>query len=177
MAARVQLASIRSRRGRAIDRFGIPSRRLLGLPSRLLASQITAHLWRTAGIALALTIGLGLYVSIQVWGYSMLHSFMPGPWAPDALLALPPGLDPAHADAVQRLPGVVPGHALPLVFEQPRLKDDLTRSAERATVTRQDTRHRLHRPAQPSAALILPLRLDRRPRQLPPRLRPRLHRS
>lgn len=123
-----------------VDRFASPLlARLLGLPPRLLACQITAHLWRTAGIALALTIGLGLYVAIQVWGYSMLHSFMPGPWAPDALLALPPGLDPAHADAVQRLPGVVPGHALPLVFEQPRLKDDLTRSAERATVTRQDT--------------------------------------
>ncbi len=124
-----------------VDRFASPLlARLLGLPPRLLASQITAHLWRTAGIALALTIGLGLYVAIQVWGYSMLHSFMPGPWAPDALVAFQPdGLDPAHADAVERLPGVVPGHCLPLVFEQPRLKDDLTHSAERATVTRQDT--------------------------------------
>lgn len=123
-----------------VDRFGSPLlARLFGLPPRLLASQITAHLWRTAGIALALTIGLGLYVSIQVWGYSMLHSFMPGAWAPDALIAFQPGLDPAQADAVEHLPGIVPGHALPIVFEQPRLKDDLTRSADRATVTRQDT--------------------------------------
>lgn len=123
-----------------VDRFGSPLlARVLGLPPRLLASQITAHLWRTAGIALALTIGLGLYVSIQVWGYSMLNSFMPGAWAPDALVAFQPGLAPDQAGAVERLPGIVPGHALPIVFEQPRLKDDLTRSAERATVTRQDT--------------------------------------
>ena len=123
-----------------VDRFGSPLlARLFGLPPRLLASQITAHLWRTAGIALALTIGLGLYVSIQVWGYSMLNSFMPGAWAPDALVAFQPGLAPDQAEAVSRIPGIVPGHALPIVFEQPRLKDDLTRSAERATVTRQDT--------------------------------------
>ena len=123
-----------------VDRFGSPLlARVLGLPPRLLASQITAHLWRTAGIALALTIGLGLYVSIQVWGYSMLNSFMPGAWAPDALVAFQPGLAPDQAEAVSRIPGIVPGHALPIVFEQPRLKDDLTLSAERATVTRQDT--------------------------------------
>ena len=124
-----------------VDRFASPLlARLLRLPPKLLASQITAHLWRTAGIALALTVGLGLYVAIQVWGYSMLHSFMPGAWAPDALVALPPpGLAPADAAGLAQLPGVDPQRCLPLVFEQPRLRDDLTRSAERATVTRQDT--------------------------------------
>lgn len=123
-----------------VDRFFSPVlARLLGLPARLLASQISAHLWRTAGIALALSIGLGLYVTIQVWGYSMLHSFMPGSWAPSALVSFPDGVEPAATAQIARLPGIVANHCLPVVFEQPRLREDLTHSAERATVTRQDT--------------------------------------
>lgn len=123
-----------------VDRLMSPLlARLLGLPPRLLASQITAHLWRTSGIALALSIGLGLYVTIQVWGYSMLDSFVPGSWAPSALVAFPDGVEPAAVAQIAQQPGVIADHCLPVVFEQPRLREDLTRSAERATVTRQDT--------------------------------------
>jgi putative ABC transport system permease protein len=124
----------------AVDRFASPAlARMFGLRPQLLAGQITGNLWRTAGAALTLTVGLGLFIAVQVWGFTMLDSFVPGPWAPDALLSFgPDGIPPRKAAAVAAFPGVDPERCLPLVVEQPRLRDDLTHSAKRASITRQD---------------------------------------
>lgn len=122
----------------AMDRVGSPVlARLLRVPPRLLASQISGNLGRTVSTALALTVGLGFFVGIQVWGATMLGGFMPGAWAPDALISFRPhGIGLEWAERVARFEGVK--KALPIVVEQPRLKEDLTRSAIRATVVRQD---------------------------------------
>lgn len=112
--------------------------RLAGVPPQLLASQLSGSPGRTSATAIALTVGLGLYIGIQVWGHSMLSGFLPGKWAPDALIGFRPGGIPAeHAAKVAQLHGVV--KSLPIIVEQPRLKEDLTRSAARATVVRQDS--------------------------------------
>lgn len=123
-----------------VDRLAGPLlARLLMLDPRLLASQLTSNLWRTVGAALSMTVGMGLYIGIQVWGFTMLDSFVPGPWAPDALVGFSaPGLPPEEAAAVAALPGVDRERCLPVVVEQPRLREDLTRSAERASIVRQD---------------------------------------
>ena len=114
--------------------------RVLGLPPKLLASQISSNLWRTVGTAVALTIGLGIYIAIQVWGDTMLDSFLPGRWAPDAIISFhPAGLAPEKAFAVAQFPGVDANRCLPIVVEQPRLLEDLTGSAERPSVIRQDS--------------------------------------
>ena len=113
--------------------------RLLWLDPRLLASQITTHVWRTVGAAVSMAIGLGLYVAVQVWGYTMLDGFVPGRWAPDAVLSFQPdGIAPDRAAAAADLPGVDPARCVPIVVEQPRLLEDLSHSAERASITRQD---------------------------------------
>ena len=64
--------------------------RLVGVNSRLLATQLTSNLWRTVGTTAALTIGLGLFVAMQTWGYSMLEPFVPGDWVPDLVVGLMP---------------------------------------------------------------------------------------
>lgn len=122
-----------------MDRLGGPlMARLAGVPPQLLKSQLSGSLGRTAATAIALTVGLGLYIGIQVWGHSMLSGFLPGPWAPDALIGFRPGGIPKEQAAkVANFTGVT--KALPIIVEQPRLKEDLTRSAERATVVRQDS--------------------------------------
>lgn len=122
-----------------VDRLGGPLlARLAGVPPQLLTSQLSGSLGRTSATAIALTVGLGLYIGIQVWGHSMLSGFLPGAWAPDALIGFRPGGIPAeHAAKVADFSGVV--KAVPIIVEQPRLKEDLTRSAERATVVRQDS--------------------------------------
>ncbi|MDY0169781.1 MAG: ABC transporter permease [Thermoguttaceae bacterium] len=113
--------------------------RLGGVEPRLLRSQLSSNLWRTVGATVALTVGLGLYVSMMVWGYSMLEPFKPGDWMPDMLVAFQMGgLPDAEIDAVRRVEGVVAGQCIPLAVEQPRLADDVTDSRRGSSVTRQD---------------------------------------
>lgn len=113
--------------------------RLLRIDPKLVASQITAHIWRTAAAAISMAIGMGLFIAVQVWGFTMLDAFIVGPWAPDAILTFQSGgLPPERAGDMARIPGIDPEHCLPIVVEQPRLLNDLTGSAERASVTRQD---------------------------------------
>lgn len=123
----------------AVDRFGGPVvARLFMVPRELLACRLSGSLGRTVATACALTVGLGLYTGVHVWGHTMLSGFLPGAWAPDALIGFRPG-GIAFDDAakVARFPGV--RKAQPIIVEQPRLKDDLTRSAIKATVVRQDS--------------------------------------
>jgi len=113
--------------------------RLMALDPRLLVSQLTSNLWRTFGTTVALTIGLGLYVAMQVWGYSMLQPFLPGDWTPDMLISLQSGgLPDSEFDAVRQSKGVVPGECMPLAVEQPKLAGDITGSEKRNSVTQQD---------------------------------------
>lgn len=113
--------------------------RLLRLNPKLVETELSRNLWQTVGTAAALSVGLGLFFSLQVWGYSMLNPFVPGRWAPDILANVHPMVLSKEAiDAVAKLPGIVPGQSLPLTVEQPQLAQDLTDSQDRASVTRQD---------------------------------------
>lgn len=113
--------------------------RLLGLRPQLLRSQLSSNLWRTLGTTAALTVGLGLFVAMQIWGYSMLEPFKPGAWVPDVLVSFQRGgLPDSEIAAVQGLPGVRAGQCIPLAVEQPRLADDITGSDEHSSVIRQN---------------------------------------
>jgi putative ABC transport system permease protein len=119
--------------------FGPLVAQILGLEPRLLRSHLSSNLWRTLGTTVALTVGLGLYVSMMVWGYSMLQPFKPGDWVPDMLAAFQMGALPeAEIDAVRHIPGVIPEQCIPLAVEQPRLAGDITGSQQGNSVTRQD---------------------------------------
>jgi putative ABC transport system permease protein len=101
--------------------------RLLGLPPRLLSSVLSAHPWRTLGTTVALTVGLGLYIATQTWGYSMLAPFTPGEWVPEMLVGFEPaGLPDDQIETVKNVKGILPDRFLPLAVEQPRLASDLT---------------------------------------------------
>ncbi len=113
--------------------------RLLGLEPRLLRSQLGGNLWRTLGTTAALTVGLGLFVAMQIWGYSMLEPFKPGQWNPDMLVAFQRGgLPDSEVAAVRAIEGVRADRCLPLAVEQPRLASDITGSENQASVIRQN---------------------------------------
>lgn len=113
--------------------------RLLGLQPRLLRSQLGSNLWRTLGTTAALTVGLGLFVAMQIWGYSMLEPFKPGDWNPDMLVAFQRGgLPDSEVAAVRAIPGVRADRCLPLAVEQPKLAADLTDSETHSSVIRQN---------------------------------------
>ena len=113
--------------------------RLVRVNSRLLATQLTSNLWRTVGTTAALTIGLGLFVAMQTWGYSMLEPFVPGDWVPDLLVGLMPvGVPDAEIDSVRHLKGVVADQCVPLAVEQTKFAEDVTGARVRASSSRQD---------------------------------------
>lgn len=113
--------------------------RLLFLEPRLLRSQLGSNLWRTLGTTAALTVGLGLFVAMQIWGYSMLEPFKPGAWVPDVLVSFQRGgLPEAEFAAVRALEGVRAEQCIPLAVEQPKLASDLTGSENQASVIRQN---------------------------------------
>jgi putative ABC transport system permease protein len=106
---------------------------------RLLNAQLSSNLWRTVGTAAALSVGLALYAAIQTWGYTMLGPFTPGDWAPDALVCLQSGgLPDEEIENVRHIKNVITEQCLPLAVEQTRLAEDITKSEERTSVTRQD---------------------------------------
>jgi putative ABC transport system permease protein len=113
--------------------------RLLRLEPLLLRSQLGSNLWRTLGTTAALTVGLGLFVAMQIWGYSMLEPFKPGSWVPDMLVSFQRGgLAEGDVADVQAIAGMVPGQCIPLAVEQPKLATDITGSEERNSVISQD---------------------------------------
>jgi len=113
--------------------------RLLRLEPRLLASELSANLWRSLGTCAALTLGLGLFVATQVWGYSMLQPFVPGRWVPGILVNFTAGDVPeAEFAAVAGAAGMRAETLLPLAVEQARLAEDITDSVAHASVARQD---------------------------------------
>ncbi|WP_165235903.1 FtsX-like permease family protein, partial [Aquisphaera insulae] len=114
--------------------------RLLGLNPRLLATQLTANLWRTVGTTVSLTIGLGLFVATQTWGYSMLAPFYPGDWAPDLVVSITPaGIADSDIDALRHVKGIIADRFVPLAVKQVKLADDPTGFKVRPSATRQDT--------------------------------------
>jgi putative ABC transport system permease protein len=87
--------------------FGRIAALVFGLSRRLLSRQLSAGLWRTVGCATALMVGLGLYVTVQVWGQSMLRPFLLTSRSPDAIVTImPDGVPESRLGAVARLKGV-----------------------------------------------------------------------
>ncbi len=119
--------------------FGPPLAFLLRVEPRLLKQQLSSNMWRTIGTAVALTVGLGLYLSLQIWGYTMLGPFVPGNWLPDLLVAFnPSGIPDEMVEEVRAVKGVIPSQCLPLAVEQAKFATDITRSQAKASVVNQD---------------------------------------
>ncbi|MBN2021833.1 MAG: ABC transporter permease [Pirellulales bacterium] len=113
--------------------------RLLGLAPQLLRMQLGGNLWRTLGTTAALTVGLGLFVAMQIWGYSMLEPFKPGDWVPDMFVAIQSGgLPESELAAIRALPGIRGRRCIPLAVEQPKLAADITGSEGHESVIRQN---------------------------------------
>ncbi|WP_020473458.1 FtsX-like permease family protein [Zavarzinella formosa] len=113
--------------------------KLLFLNTRLLATQLSANMWRTVGTTVAMTIGLGLFVATQTWGYSMLAAFTPGEWAPDLVISVPSGASDEQVEKLRHIPGLVADKFAPLAVKHVKFTDDPTGSKIRESATRQDS--------------------------------------
>lgn len=105
--------------------------RLLGMNPRFLAYQLTRQMSRTVGTVVSLSIGLGLFVAVQCWGYSMVVPFLPTKEIPDVLVSfLPTGIPDEQWSKITETKGVKAEEFLPLALEQvkidPKLKNSRT---------------------------------------------------
>jgi putative ABC transport system permease protein len=118
--------------------FGPVLARLLRLDPRFLRQQLSLNLWRTVGTTAALSVGLALFITSLVWGYSMLVPFTPTQGLPRMQVAIMPAGVPESAIAdVRATPGVKADECLPMAVEQPRLTDEMLRSPAFAHVDEQ----------------------------------------
>jgi putative ABC transport system permease protein len=108
---------------------------IFALEPRLLRSLLSGNQWHTLGTTAALSVGLGLFAAMQIWGYSMLEPFKPGAWNPDMLVAIQRGgLPDSEMASIRAIEGIRPGRCIPLAVEQPRLASDITQSEEHQSV-------------------------------------------
>ncbi len=114
--------------------------RLLALHPRLLATQLSSNMWRTVGTTIALTLGLGLFVAMETWGYSMLGPFTPGDWTPDLIVSIgPAGVADDEIAAVRHVKGIRADQCLPLAVKQVKFATDILGFKIRPSATRQDS--------------------------------------
>ena len=122
---------------------------LFRLPLPFLRSQLDANLWRSSGTVVALSLGLGFYMMILIWSASLLKPFLPGDWLPELFASVAPGgLQESDFDLVKELPGLEAQACLPVYVEQCQLAEDLTGSALRQNVVRQNNVTMMGMPVQ-----------------------------
>ena len=81
--------------------------------------ELSGNYGRVVTVAIALSVGGGLFTTMQIWGYSMLDPFLPGRRAPDVFAAfLPNGLRPELVDEFREKPFVDRERFLPVAVEQ-----------------------------------------------------------
>lgn len=93
--------------------------RLFRFDFRLIRSELSGNAGRVVAVAVALSVGGGLFVSTQIWGYSMLEPFLPGRGTPNCFAAfLPNGLRPELVSQLAELPCVNEDSLLEVAVEQ-----------------------------------------------------------
>lgn len=86
---------------------------------RLIRTELSGNASRVVAVAVALSVGGGLFVSTQIWGYSMLEPFLPGRGAPNCFAAfLPNGLRPELVSQLADSPCVKRDSLLEVAVEQ-----------------------------------------------------------
>lgn len=111
---------------------------VLRLDRRFLRQQLSRSLWRTTGTTIALSVGLALFITSLVWGYSMLVPFTPTTDLPRMQIAImPAGLPESAIAEVEATPGIKADECLPMAVEQPRLTEAMLNSPAFAHVDEQ----------------------------------------
>ena len=101
--------------------FGYVVSVLLRLDHTLLRQQLSGSLWRSAGTAAALMVGLAILVVLQVQGKSVIGGWQLPDKFPDVFIVAPIGLDRQQQRVLESAPGIRPGQVLPIAISSPQL--------------------------------------------------------
>lgn len=114
--------------------------RVMSLHPSLLKMQLTSHLEQSAGTAICLTVGLGLFMAVQMWGYSMLVPFLPDRTMPGMLVSvLHAELHPDEAIQLLHRADIDHSRVFPIKVEEPdisprQLASEAFRTVEQKSV-------------------------------------------
>ena len=100
---------------------------ILRLDYALLKHQLSGSLWRAAGTAAALMVGLAILVVMQVQGTTMLSGWRLPDKFPDAFIFAPFGLDWEQQRIFDDVPGVRKGEVMPVAIASPQLASSLSK--------------------------------------------------
>jgi putative ABC transport system permease protein len=103
--------------------FGRPVAAILAVRHRLLAQQLTGHIWRAAGTAAALMVGLAVLVVMHILFNSVFNSWRLPTRFPDMFIFARPGLTRDQGKMLEQVKGVRPGEVLPIAVTVSRLND------------------------------------------------------
>jgi hypothetical protein len=96
--------------------------RIMGIPPALLAQQLTGALWRAAGTAAALMVGLAILVVLQSHGHTLLKGWSLPTNFPDIFINSWRGLTWQQVHTISTVQGIKEGELLPLAIAQPGLE-------------------------------------------------------
>jgi len=105
--------------------FGRPIAFLLQLDWSLVRQQLSGSLWRAAGTAAALMVGLAILVVMQVQGMTMLSGWRLPDKFPDVFVMAPSGLAPEQTARLATFPGIRNGEVMPIALASPELGTSL----------------------------------------------------
>ncbi len=95
---------------------------VMGLRFALLRQQLSGGMWRSAGTAAALMVGLATLVAMQTQGHTMLAGWKLPDHFPDIFIASPlSGLDSAEIEQLASVPGIKDGQLLPVALVSPEM--------------------------------------------------------
>ncbi len=95
---------------------------VLGIRFAMLRQQLSGNLWRSAGTATALMVGLAALVVLQVQGHTSLKGWRLPDKFPDIFIATPfGGIKPDEAAKVAAIPGIRDKQVTPIALASPGL--------------------------------------------------------
>jgi len=104
--------------------FGPALARVMRLNPTMLRQQLSGGIWRSAGTATALMVGLSILTLMQTQGNTLLKSWELPDRFPDIFVVAPGLMGGLDQDAQARLaatPGILPGKLLPIAVASPEL--------------------------------------------------------
>jgi putative ABC transport system permease protein len=92
---------------------------LLFLPARLLRQQLSTGIWRAAGTAAALMVGLATLIAMQVQGHTLIGGWRLPDKFPDIFIYSPDPISWQDQKSLDAVPGIDPGSLMPIAVAAP----------------------------------------------------------
>jgi putative ABC transport system permease protein len=89
------------------------------LPIQLLRQQLSTGIWRAAGTAAALMVGLATLIALQIQGHTLIGGWQIPDHFPDIFIWSPDIISWKEQKALAKVPGIAPGEILPVVVTTP----------------------------------------------------------